>query len=591
MPPKRHGKRSFLKIFFTRRNRGESLSGFDDRSRNNRKSKKRQIPKFRIQFSWSSIVSSTRESFHQSIRSLKGFIRQAGSSQLESKRQGGSESFSLVNLVRSLKAGSKIELADRDAKRKSSSANRIRRLFWNSSRQIILGSPALIAILFSLGLFLNYTPSRLVRQLGYTNRFDRAMLDQNYREAEILVKNQLSSMTRPLDRDLFRYALLLAARNNLFKTRELLEYLTEDSDRSYGPAHLELTKALLKIPNPSNEANLKIERHLLRAMVDPESETAARVALGKFYRMGGRFNDAERILEVIRTNEDACIELALVRHSQGRYEDIPTTVSPFVTRWRDQWNDPKSVSEFEHSAIGLVLLNNEKVVLDGLKRPKISIAPSRVDQIRTLAVGLWLDRLNRAVPRLDDTIYQVIRDYYGDLPCSMVWIGPVLRLSLLSGPTGANAVKLRENITLHSDCDPSFLHEVATQARSLGDIRFVKAVYEKILERYPDEFLSRNNLAMLYVDFEPKNPRKALELIEPILEKNAGFLQVYDTRGQIRLALGEVDSAIEDFQKALPVYSLRPEFHNRLAKAYRMANDETNARIHEELAQELAGAN
>ncbi|MFM1802996.1 MAG: hypothetical protein RJA81_2348, partial [Planctomycetota bacterium] len=32
-------------------------------------------------------------------------------------------------------------------------------------------------------------------------------------------------------------------------------------------------------------------------------------------------------------------------------------------------------------------------------------------------------------------------------------------------------------------------------------------------------------------------------------------------------------------------------FHNRLAKAYRMANDEANARIHEELAQELAGAN
>lgn len=572
MPPKKRSKRSFLNLIFRRNRRSQP-----DRSRSG------------SGLSFSKLSKSVKKSFDDSLKLLRKLFRQTGSSQLGGRRQGEVDAMSLGGLVRTLKAGVNSQFEDKNAQKKNSRSKRINRFFWTNSRRILLGSPALVAGIFCLSLILNYSPSRLVRQLGYTNRFDRALVNQDFRQAEILVKNQLSSMTRPLDQDLFRNALLLAADNKILQTRELLEYLTETSDRSYGPAHLELAKALLVVPDPNDEANLKIERHLLRAMVHPESELAARISLGKFYRLRGRFNDAERILEQVRTDEDGCIELGLVLHAQGHFDDIPTTLAPFISRWRDQWKAPKNIGQFEHAAIGLVLMNEEKSVIDGLNQPKIAVAPSRIDEMRNLALGLWLDRLLREGTSQSNQILQIVRTYHGQLSCSPVWIRPLMFLTESSNPVCQEALRLRNELTLNSNCDPAFLHEFAVQARMRGELSYVKSLYEKILRNYPDEIMSLNNLAMLYLDTEPKSPAKALALIEPIINAHPEFLEVYDTRAQIKMEMGDVDASIEDFLKALPVYCLRPEFHIRLANAYRLAKDEPNALIHEELARELSG--
>ena len=295
------------------------------------------------------------------------------------------------------------------------------------------------------------------------------------------------------------------------------------------------------------------------------------------------------MLDPIRTNEEACIELGLVRNAQSRFDDVPTTLSPYITRWRDQWKSPENATQLVRSSIGLILMKDESTVLAALDAPKIPIPQTQVDELRRLGLGLLLDRLLREGPSQYQNVYDIIEAQYKKLTCSPIWIRPLMQLTEAKSPIRSKALKLRETMTSTADCDPAFLHEFAVLGRERGELDFARDVYEKILKKYPDEALSLNNLAIMLLEAEPKDPGRALTLIEPLVTKYPDFLEIYDTRAQIKMVMGKAKESIDDFLKALPVYCLKPDYHTRLAQAYRVIKDETNARIHEEVAKELAG--
>lgn len=530
------------------------------------------------------------------IKGLKRSLNAITAGSLAPDERTGSKEMTLGAIIRSVtKVSFADNLVERDLKsegankRSLSPVQKLKLGILENFKRLSLASPAIIFSFFVIQLWLDLTPHRLVTQLGFTNRFDRAFEEQRLEEANLLVKNQISSTNRPGNQDLFRYGLVLGSQQKLQRTRELLDFLTESSDRSYGPAHLEMARAYSALPKQTDQTSSKIESHLIRAMVDSDTETFARISLGRLYRNRGRFNDAERILDPIRTNEEACIELALVRNAQGRFADIPTTVAPYITRWRDQWKNPENLVQFEHSAIGLILMKDEEAVLKGLDLPKVTISPSRVDELRRLALGLWITRLLADGQSQYPLILKIISNYSQKLPCSPIWIDPLMRITASNSPVRNSALKLRDKMTLQSDCDPSFLHEFAVQTKERDELGYARQIYEKILVKYPDEILSLNNLAMMLIEANPKDPQRALKLVEPIIQKYPDFLEIYDTRAQIKSTLGLTKDCIQDYLKALPVYCLKPEYHQRLSKAYREINDTGNARIHDELARELSG--
>ena len=530
------------------------------------------------------------------VKWLKRSVKTVGSGSLAPDERTGVKDVTLGSILRSVgKVTQADSLAERDlaaggaGKRKLSPFQKLKLGIIENAKRLGLAAPAIVVSFFVLQLWLDLTPTRLVSQLGFTNRFDRAFEEQRFEEASLLVKNQLSSTNRPANQDLFRYGLILGSQQKLQRTRELLEFLTESSDRSYGPAHIEMARAYSALPKQTDQTSSKIESHLIRAMVDTDTETFARIALGRLYRSRGRFNDAERILEPIRTNEEACLELALVRNAQGRYVDVPTTVAPYITRWRDQWKNPQNLVQFEHSAIGLILMKDEAIVLAELDHPKVPIPPSRIDELRRLALGLWVTRLQADGRSQYPQILKIISTYHQKLPCSTIWIAPLMQLTDPTSPVRNSALKLREQMTLQTDCDPAYLHEFAVQSKESKELGFARQIYEKILSKYPDEILSLNNLAMMLIETNPKDPQRALALVEPIIQKYPDFLEIYDTRAQIKSSLGLTKDCIQDYLKALPVYCLKPEYHQRLSKAYQQINDTANARMHNELSRELAG--
>ena len=576
MPPKDRKRPGLVSLLFRRK----------------RRSTKRVDPNQMVQ---SNVVPKKRRRFKDYLQLIKRSFKSISTDALVSDSRSGTSDHTFSGIIKSLsKTVTVNKLTERDGKSSDPGKNRsrlqkLKHGVVKNFKRLLLATPAIVLFVFALRLVLDLSPNRLVRQLGFTNRFDRAFAEQRIDEANLLVKNQISAQNRPSNQDLFRYALVLASQQEIQRTRELLEFLTETSDRSFGPAHLEMARAYSALPKQTDQSSSKIESHLIRAMIDSDTTVIARISLGRLYRKRGRFNDAERILEPIRTNEEACIELALVRNAQGRFADVPTTVAPYITRWRDQWKNPQDIGQFERSAIGLILMAEEESVLAGLDNPKLAISPTRLDELRRLAIGLWMARLLAQGVDQYPQVLKIIATYQQKLPCSPIWISPLMQITQRNSPVRDSALKLRDQMTLQSECDPSFLHEFAVQGKDLEEMGFARQIYEKILLKYPDEILSLNNLAILLIETNPKDPQRALKLVEPIIQKYPDFLEIYDTRAQIKSTLGVNKDSIQDYLKALPVYCLKPEYHLRLSKAYRMSNDLTNARIHEELANEISG--
>ncbi|MFM7591772.1 MAG: tetratricopeptide repeat protein, partial [Isosphaeraceae bacterium] len=86
---------------------------------------------------------------------------------------------------------------------------------------------------------------------------------------------------------------------------------------------------------------------------------------------------------------------------------------------------------------------------------------------------------------------------------------------------------------------------------------------------------------------EPKNTRKALEILDRLVRQKPENANAREARAELRLQNNLVSEAITDLLATSSVNQIYPEFHLRLASLYRKIKDEANALIHEELASEL----
>ncbi len=96
-------------------------------------------------------------------------------------------------------------------------------------------------------------------------------------------------------------------------------------------------------------------------------------------------------------------------------------------------------------------------------------------------------------------------------------------------------------------------------------------VYQKILERAPDNVIALNNLAWIMCEEQGKL-QESLELTQKGLKIAPQYVDLIDTRGVIYYRLGEHDKAVQDFTTCLKLYpktassSVSSRFH--LARAF-----------------------
>jgi tetratricopeptide (TPR) repeat protein len=98
------------------------------------------------------------------------------------------------------------------------------------------------------------------------------------------------------------------------------------------------------------------------------------------------------------------------------------------------------------------------------------------------------------------------------------------------------------------------------------------SVFQEILKRRPDDFMSMNNIACMYADNSvPPQPQKALEYSQRAYDivQKSGRVEplIYDTQGWALILNGRVDDGIDVLQKVAEGATF-PDVHYHLAKGY-----------------------
>lgn len=466
-------------------------------------------------------------------------------------------------------------------------------LFGQSLKAVPLSMPAV----FMFGLCiaqvsdsLRSSPHWQVRQ---EESYLRATEEANPDAIELILLKRLSVSGANQGIDRSRYIKMLVDAGKFDQARRFARSIPFDgSDRS-GELQLMAAKALAKSGITDEASEREYESRLVIAVADPATSDRARAQLGRFFRQTGQFRASESILEPIRATEQGCLELALLRYDQGQFSDIPTTLAPYLVRWRERWLAPKSQADIESSAEALILMNQESIVLETLDNPAVPVAPDVADKIRYEAAKALISREFRSGPlRLWNALEEIER-HYDRLPCSEVWIDPILKLSSKGIPTRDRAIKLRDRIAFDKKCPASFLNKFASKAIDSGDLEFAEKSLESIRSMYPEDLDSRENLARLLTEknsidkMSEADFEKVLDLVNSVLRETPNRPGAIGIRARLREGKGQLTEALADYRTAVEADPRNVRLHEAIARVSRKTGQSDLARIHDQLAKEL----
>jgi len=149
------------------------------------------------------------------------------------------------------------------------------------------------------------------------------------------------------------------------------------------------------------------------------------------------------------------------------------------------------------------------------------------------------------------------------------------------------------NQILDSGIDPGFVHFVLGTRAAIKNPPDEVAAQEHLgraiahNDGYPGLL---NNLADVIAKSESADEaqlKNALALAEQAVSRMANVPEVYDTRGRIRLRLGEVESAITDFELAIRSPNCRVSSYDGLATAYERLGNHGRAEHYRQLRNSL----
>lgn len=528
-----------------------------------------------------------RKSLKERWKQFKRIFFSAGNSDLDNSRKGKKEKLTLKSIRKILSAYS-LDGSDSQKLRKNSKPNKYILFLKQQYLTLILIVPCLITSLVNIFIILTHVQADTNFSLSYSARFESAVAEKNLKVAETLLKKQAGMLPLPNDNILLDYASIKELSGNDLIADQIYQTLALNTTGINGQASLHIARKYLNDSNQSVEMKLLLERMLLRAMADKRVEPAVRLELGRFYRSNERLNDAARILDPLRKIEESAIELCTIRLEQKEFNEIEIILTPFLLKWQQQLSNPTSELEFDHAMTGLTILKDEKRVIDTIKRNPRLLSPLRQSELTRFAIKCWMDRLLREGQRAFAEIITIVNTYEPEISCSNIWFRPLMQIALSDSPLNKDAIGLVNNLILKEKCSAAYLLEILIEVKSWGDLKQAEKVADLMIEKYPDETESLLNSALEFERVEPRNPGKALEILDQLILRKPDLSTARLARAEIRIKNNLFSEAISDLLTTSKSNQLYPEFHLRIASLYRKIKDETSAMIHEELASELS---
>jgi tetratricopeptide (TPR) repeat protein len=368
----------------------------------------------------------------------------------------------------------------------------------------------------------------------------------------------------------FDLAVCLTALGEDARAAVLIEPLAPNDQPGYAPAHVWKACRLWgnRARTPADVA--AGEQHLLMAHRLAAGSIEVNAVLGQFYLAGGKLDRAIPYLEKAAHDRPELL-LSLARACQGRNDRAGARRWAREARRVFQAKAEASVDDLESRlrwADAEQILEEFTAAVTVLQREIVLKRDARFPRALAQVFLAWSDTQGRTAPAdLAGRLALLERGLEQD-PAN---VDLLVRFSTVIRGGGAGADRAR-----------SALQTVLARGAATGPVRFALGLdawkqgraaearlhWEEACRLSPQMPAVVNNLAWILATGPDPDLARALETINPVIERWPADLRFRDTRGQILARMQRWKEALPDLELALRVYPDSPELHRALAETY-----------------------
>jgi tetratricopeptide (TPR) repeat protein len=446
---------------------------------------------------------------------------------------------------------------------KAQQRTRIKDLLW--------GIPAIIMAVSALVVLYQIRQLHIKLEGIYWREAQLAVEKKSFAHAEMLLDRVLQEDKSHLNDAKYILATVYEDTGHTGRAESLFLSLAPDSRRGYRDAHRRLAVILsASISEKSSDEEIKRMRWHLDAADDRESPPMA-MAWGRYSIATRNLEDARSYLEI------AAIEFPELWITLGEVNTLlqDTTQAIFSYEKASQFliqqlegSPDESDLRISYATVLMRLgrLDEAKLVLEeGLKREPRG-------QWQTLLAALYVNYHDLLAVQGNHSVGELLEPIAESLAHDPNF-GPALE-RLMAYSTG----NTEENVELKSvlarvvaeGTEPALAHLALGDVCWMeGDMEGATFHFERSLSINPKLATVMNNLAWM-ISHDPDKPdfQRALSLVQSAIDQepeNGSFL---DTRGTIRMMMGNYKEALDDLETSLKTVRDRSAVHHKLAFVY-----------------------
>jgi Tfp pilus assembly protein PilF len=463
--------------------------------------------------------------------------------------------------------------------------------WWESRRLKVLlwGTPALLAITASVATALTVrSVNGIDRAQKYLLAGRVAMRAESWSTAKLYYERAMELGAREPDA-MFDLAIASEQTGDEARKRAVLQRLAPNDHAVYAPAHLWKAIQILSAGPVTKAIGAEAEQQLKYVIqLDPSNENA-HCYLGDMYYQAGLFDSAAQHLRFSsRSSIKYRILLARASAAAGDLaygkqvaEEVFDAAEQIVLQ------DPRNLqARLEWGEASLLMdrfADAVRILRDGLSldaRPELR-------QALALVLVHWSDFILKEDADNKPQAFQLLATALETQPSEYLIFDRMIALLRDSDQTAKDAENfLKDNIVGGRSVGMSHLI-LGTLYLEKNDVVLASNHMKQSFALMPEGAIVANNYAWFLVKQDPPEAELALKIVDAAEGADTLRPEFSDTRGHIYLALGRVQDAIRELERALPGMNGVAETHRALAIAYEKAGIPDLAQKHLAASEEI----
>jgi tetratricopeptide (TPR) repeat protein len=473
-------------------------------------------------------------------------------------------------------------------------------LFLRVGRFLLQCGPALVMLALTVAMIvLVNTQGRLaVVQRTYKERAEGALRSQDYRTARLCYERLMTLAQTPTGKMMATFGLAQSLEGlgaSPQRVRYLLDTIAPLDGRGYGYSEAQLWSAyrILSKPSPSVKELEDAETHLKKADEGaPASVVEPKAALGQFYALTGRLNEAVPLLrEVLTAHPEYRIALASIYRKLGNEQAAVDEAESAHRFYEQKLREDLSDKQARHQMVLCWMFLKNYPEANKVLREAIAREPEAAEFHALFAENClyWSDQVAKEHPEaLADQLTLIeqglryVPSHHGLLDRLQTFLRRPDESSdqaraVLQRLLGEGNAPAAIHFVLGAD---AFEHQRHDEAR---------IHWEQAIKLAPSFTFVANNLAWVYSEAKEPELEKALDLADLAVRQQPQVPQFHGTRGHVLLRQKHYDEALTELEKALTGANKDSiDLRRDLAETYEALGIGEQAKVHRQRADELS---